>query len=163
MAPTMIALDAKMVIRNSKGERVVKAEEFFVGPRIDITRMTQLQPEDLLVAIRIPKEWAGSRFYFEKVTDRNTWDFPLVNVAAALRSDAAGTVQNSRIAIGGVAATPRRCGVAEQTIKGQKVDEQLAELAGQAETRGAHPLNYNHYKIPLMAKLVTRAVRDATA
>ena len=113
MAPTMIALDAKMVIHNAKGERVVNAEEFFVGPKIDITRLTQLQPEDLLVAIRIPKEWAGARFYFEKVTDRYTWDFALVNVAAAVKTDAGGTVANSRIALGGVAATPRRCGVAE--------------------------------------------------
>jgi xanthine dehydrogenase YagS FAD-binding subunit len=163
MAPTMIALDAKMVIHNAKGERVVNAEEFFVGPKIDITRLTQLQPEDLLVAIRIPKEWAGARFYFEKVTDRFTWDFALVNVAAAVKTDAGGAVANSRIALGGVAATPRRCGVAESTIKGQKVDQKLAELAGQSETRGAHPLNYNAYKIPLLASLVMRAVRDAQA
>jgi xanthine dehydrogenase YagS FAD-binding subunit len=163
MAPTMIALDAKMVIHNAKGERVVNAEEFFVGPKIDITRLTQLQPEDLLVAIRIPKEWAGARFYFEKVTDRFTWDFALVNVAAAVKTDASGTVANSRIALGGVAATPRRCGVAESTIKGQKVDQKLAELAGKSETRGAHPLNYNAYKIPLLANLVMRAVRDAQA
>ncbi|HZR63254.1 MAG TPA: xanthine dehydrogenase family protein subunit M [Xanthobacteraceae bacterium] len=163
MAPTMIALDAKMVIRNAKGLREVKAEEFFVGPRIDITRLTQLKPEDLLVAIRIPKEWAGAKFYFEKVTDRSTWDFALVNVAAAVKTDASGAVANSRIAVGGVAATPRRCGVAEQTIKGQKVDQSLAELAGKAETRGAHPLNYNAFKVPLMASLVMRAVRDAQA
>ncbi len=163
MAPTMVALDAKMVIHNVNGERVVGAEDFFIGPRTDIVRMTQMQPEDLLVAIRIPKEWAGARFYFEKVTDRNTWDFPLVNVAAALKTDASGAVQDSRIAVGGVAATPRRCGVAEETIKGKKVDQELAELAGQSVVRGAHPLNYNHFKIPLMARLVMRAVRDATA
>jgi len=163
LAPTMIALDAKMVIHNAKGQRVVAAQDFFVGPRIDITRLTQLQPEDLLVAIRIPKEWAGVRFYFEKVTDRNTWDFALVNVAAAVKTDAGGAVQDARIAVGGVAATPRRCGMAEQTIKGHKVDQSLAELAGQSEIRGAHPLNYNHFKIPLMASLVMRAVRDATA
>jgi xanthine dehydrogenase YagS FAD-binding subunit len=163
MAPAMIALDAKMVIRNAKGERVVPAEEFFIGPRTDITRMTQMQPEDLLVAIRIPKEWAGSRFYFEKVTDRNAWDFPLVNVAAAVKTDASGTVQNSRVAVGGVSCTPRRVIVAEETIKGKKVDQQLAQLAGQATSRGARPLNYNHFKIPLMQNLVTRSVRDATA
>src|ERR1700761_3902579 len=163
MAPTMVALDAKMVIHNAKGERVVNAEDFFVGPKIDIRRLTQLQPEDLLVAIRIPKEWAGARFYFEKVTDRFTWDFALVNVAAAVQTDASGAVAKSRIALGGVAAPPRRCGVAEQTIKGQKVDQSLAELAGKSETRGAHPLNYNAFKIPLMANLVMRAVRDAQA
>lgn len=163
LAPAMIALDAKMVIRSAKGERVVAAEEFFIGPRIDITRMTQVQPEDLLVAIRIPKEWAGSRFYFEKVTDRSTWDFPLVNVAAALKTDAGGVVQSARVAVGGVACVPRRVGVAEETVKGKKVDQELAQLAGQASTRGARPLSYNHFKVPLMANLVARAVRDANA
>jgi xanthine dehydrogenase YagS FAD-binding subunit len=163
MAPAMIALDAKMVIRNSKGERVVAAEDFFIGPRIDITRMTQMQPEDLLVAIRIPKGWADARFYFEKVTDRNTWDFPLVNVAAAIKTDASGVVQNSRVAVGGVSCTPRRIIVAEETIKGKKVDQEVAQLAGQASTRGARPLNYNHFKVPLMANLVMRSLRDAKA
>jgi xanthine dehydrogenase YagS FAD-binding subunit len=162
-APALIALDAKMVIRNAKGERVVAAEDFFIGPRTDITRMTQMQPEDLLVAIRIPKAWAGARFYFEKVTDRNAWDFPLVNVAAALKTDAGGTVQEARVAVGGVSCTPRRIGVAEETVKGKKVDQELAQLAGQSSTRGSRPLNYNHFKVPLMANLVMRSVRDATA
>ena len=39
----------------------------------------------------------------------------------------------------------------------------IAKIAGQSATRGAKPLNYNGFKIPLMANLVTRAVRDATA
>jgi len=163
MAPTMIALDAKMVVRSAKGERVVAAEEYFIGPRIDITHMTQLQPEDLLVAIRIPKGWAGARFYFEKVTDRRSWDFPLVNVAAALKTDAGGVVQEARVAVGGVSCTPRRITVAEEAVKGKKVDQELAQLAGQTSTRGARPLNYNHFKIPLMANLVMRSVRDAKA
>jgi len=163
IAPAMIALDAKMVIRNAKGDRVVAAEDFFIGPRIDITRMTQTQPEELLVAIRIPKAWADARFYFEKVTDRNSWDFPLANVAAAVKTDANGVVQEARVAVGGVSCTPRRVGVAEETIKGKKVDQELAQLAGQSSTRGARPLNYNHFKIPLMANLVMRSVRDAKA
>ena len=161
LAPVMIALDAKMVIRNAKGERVVGAEDFFIGPRIDITRMTQMQPEDLLVAIRIPRAWANARFYFEKSADRNAWDFPLVNVAAAVKTDGGGVVQEARVAVGGVACTPRRVGVAEETIKGKKVDQELAQLAGQSVTRGARPLNHNHFKVPLMQSLVMRSVRDA--
>ena len=84
-APALIALDAQMVIRSTGGERVVSAEEFFVGPGIDIMRMTVLRPGELLTAIRIPGTWAGAQFYFEKVRDRNVWDFPLVNVASAMR------------------------------------------------------------------------------
>ena len=83
-APALIALDAQMVIRSSSGERVVPAEDYFIGPGIDITRMTVLRRGELLVAIRIPGTFAGARFYFEKIADRNVWDFPLVNVASAM-------------------------------------------------------------------------------
>ena len=62
-----------------------------------------------------------------------------------------------------MSCTPRRVGVAEETIKGKKVDQELAHLVGQSATRGARPLNYNHFKIPLMANLVMRSVRDAKA
>ena len=62
--PALIALDASMVIRNTDGERQVAAEDFFIGPDIDIERMTVLQPGDILTAIRIPNTWAGASFYF---------------------------------------------------------------------------------------------------
>jgi xanthine dehydrogenase YagS FAD-binding subunit len=159
-APALVALDAKMVIRSSKGERVASAEEFFIGPKIDITRMTQLKPEEILTAIRIPSSWAGARFYFEKVADRDTWDFALVNVAAAIVVNN-GVVERSRIACGGVSAVPRRLTVVEEVIRGKPAGEEIAKLAGQSAIRGAKPLNYNQFKIPLMANLVTRAVRDA--
>jgi xanthine dehydrogenase YagS FAD-binding subunit len=159
-APALVALDAKMVIKSSKGERVTSAEEFFIGPKIDITRLTALKPEEILTAIRIPNSWAGARFYFEKVADRDTWDFALVNVASAIVVDN-GVVARSRIACGGVSAVPRRLTVVEEVIQGKPVEEATAKLAGQSAVRGARPLNYNQFKIPLMANLVTRAVRDA--
>src|SRR5271169_6034216 len=74
-APALIALEAKMVVRGPKGERVVDAEDYFIGPGTDITRMTILEHGSLLTAIRIPGDWAGAKFYFEKVRDRNVWDF----------------------------------------------------------------------------------------
>jgi xanthine dehydrogenase YagS FAD-binding subunit len=159
-APALVALDAKMVIKSSKGERVASAEEFFIGPKTDITRLTSLRPEEILTAVRIPNSWAGARFYFEKVADRDTWDFALVNVAAAIIVTN-GVVERSRIACGGVAAVPRRLTVVEEVIQGKRAEEATAKLAGQLAIRGARPLNYNQFKIPLMANLVTRAVRDA--
>jgi len=159
-APALVALDAQMVIKSSKGDRVASAEEFFIGPKTDITRMTQLKPEEILTAIRVPNSWAGARFYFEKVADRDAWDFALVNVAAAIVVNN-GVVERSRIACGGVSCVPRRLTVVEQVIKGKPAGEDIAKLAGQSAVRGAKPLNYNQFKIPLMANLVTRAVRDA--
>ena len=68
-ALALVILDASMVIRSPKGERVVMAEDFFMKPSIDITRMTVLAPKDILTAIRIPNTWAGAKFYFEKVAE----------------------------------------------------------------------------------------------
>src|SRR6516164_4206494 len=64
-APALVALDAKFVVRSSKGERVVSTEEFFIGPNIDITRMTSTKPEEIVVAIRVPASSANALFYFE--------------------------------------------------------------------------------------------------
>ena len=159
-APALIALEASMVIRSVGGERTVAAEEYFVGPDINITRMTVLRPGELLTAIRIPGTWAGAQFYFEKVRDRQVWDFPLVNVASALRANG-GTITQARIAVGAVAATPVRLTSVESAIAGKPRNEETAELAGRLAIEGAQPLRYNGYKIPLMRNLVKRAIRAA--
>src|SRR6201987_4617415 len=83
-APALLALDASMVIRGPKGERVVPAEEYWIGPGIDITRMNVLAPNEILTAIRIPSTMAGAQFYFEKVRDCQGLDFPLMNVVSGL-------------------------------------------------------------------------------
>ncbi len=159
-APALVALDASMAIRNRNGETVVPASEFFIGPDIDIERMTVLQPGDILTAIRIPATWAGATFYFEKVADRQTWDFALVNVAAAMKLNG-DTIEDIRIACGGVQCTPRRMTVAEDIAKGSAKDEETAILAGGSASRGAVPLNHNRFKMSLLEKLGTRAIRDA--
>lgn len=160
-APALVALDASMVIRNVSGERIVQAEEFFMPQSQDITRMTVLEPGDLLTAIRIPDAWSDAEFYFEKVADRNTWDFPLVNIASAMSLDGSGNIESMRIACAGVQCTPRRLSAVEALVKGRPRDEETAKLAGQAAVEGARPLNFNHFKIPLLENLVKRAVRNA--
>ena len=157
-APALIALDAEFVVRSSRGERVIKAEDYFVGPAIDITRMTVLQPGELLTAIRIPGTWAGAQFYFEKVRDRNVWDFPLVNVASAIKASGS-TIESARVAVGAVAARPLRLTAVEAAVAGKPRNEETATLAGELAIDGATALRYNAYKIPLMRNLVKRAIR----
>jgi len=161
-APALIALDAKMVIRSRSGERVVDAEQYFVGPAIEITRMTVLRPGELLTAIRIPGTWAGAQFYFEKVRDRQVWDFPLVNVASAMKASG-GTIQQLRLAVGAVAATPLRLTAVETAVAGRPRNEETADMAGRLAVEGAQPLRYNGYKIPLMRNLVKRAIRGTSS
>ncbi len=159
-APALIALEAEMVIQSAKGERLVAAEDFFIGPAVDITRMTVLKPGELLTAVRIPKTWAGARFYFEKTADRQAWDFALVNVASAMRVDG-GVVKEVRLAVGGVACRPLRMKEVEDSVRGEPLSPETATLAGKTAVWGAKPLNYNHFKIPLMKNLVQRAIRGA--
>jgi xanthine dehydrogenase YagS FAD-binding subunit len=161
-APALIALDAKFVIRGPKGERVVNAEDYFIGPSMDITKMTILRPGDLLTAIRIPSTWAGAQFYFEKVRDRSVWDFALVNVAAAIGTSG-NTINRIRLAVNGVAAHPVRLTAVEAAVIGKPRNEETATMAGQLAIQGAQPLQYNGYKVPLMRNLVKRAIRGATA
>lgn len=163
-APALIALDAKFVIRTPKGERVVDAEDYFVGPAIDITRLNILQHGDLLTAIRIPSTWAGAQFYFEKVRDRNVWDFPLMNVASAMKLSG-DTIQQIRIAVNGAAACPLRLKAVEDAVHGQQRNSGTGEMAGKLAVEGAVPLQFNAYKIPLMRNLVKRSImgeREAT-
>jgi xanthine dehydrogenase YagS FAD-binding subunit len=159
-APALLVLEAKFVIRNSRGERVVDAEDFWIGPKIDITRMTVLKDGDILTAIRIPNTWAGAQFYFEKASDRQTWDFPLVNVASAIRTDG-GVITAARVAVGAVENRPRLVRGAGASLSGEQKGEEIAAIVGKTSVRGARPLNFNQYKIPLMQNLVKRAIRDA--
>ena len=159
-APALVVLDAKMVVVGSKGQREVPAEQFFIGPNVDITRMTVLEDGEVLTAIRLPMDWSGARFYFEKVADRNTWDFPLVNIAAAMVVSG-DKIDKIRIAAGAVQCVPRRLTAVEAVVTGQPKNAETAGLAGQSAVRGATPLNFNHFKIPLLQNLVTRAIRDA--
>src|SRR6185295_2567378 len=164
-APALIALDAQMVINRNGSELILPAQEFFVGPGVDITNLTMLQPTDLLTAIRIPGTWAGKQFYFEKVRDRQVWDFPLVNIASAMKvtGGTSGTIQQMRIAVGAVAATPLRLENVEAAVAGKPRNEETADMEGRLAIEGAQPLRYNGYKVPLMRNLVKRAIRGAGA
>jgi xanthine dehydrogenase YagS FAD-binding subunit len=156
-APALIALDAQCVIRTPKGERVVDAEDYFIGPDIDITRLHILQPGDLLTAIRLPSAWAGTQCYFEKVRDRNVWDFPLLNVASAMMVSG-NRIERLRLAVNGAAARPLRLKAVEAAVQGQPRSAATGVMAGKLAIQGAVPLQFNAYKIPLMSNLVKRAI-----
>src|SRR6266478_1193201 len=156
-APALIALDAEFILRTPKGERIVDAEDYFIGPDIDITRLHILESGDLLTAIRIPSAWAGMQFYFEKVRDRNVWDFPLLNVASAM-AVSSGSIERIRVAVNGAAARPLRLKAVEDAVRGKPPSAATGEMAGKLAVQGAVPLQFNAYKIPLMRNLVKRAI-----
>jgi len=156
-ASALVALDASMVIRNQNGETVVSAEDFFVGPANDIINTTILRPGDILTTVRIPNTWAGATFYWEKVADRNVWDFSLVNIAAAFKTSD-GNITESRIVAGAVQTTPRRLTTVENAIQGRPKNQQTGESVMTLATEGARTLAHNGFKVPSLQNLVKRAI-----
>ena len=157
-ATALTALDASMVIARKGGERVLPAEEFFVGPAVNIERMTALKPGEILTEVRVPSTWAGSDFYFEKVADRNVWDFALLSIAAAFRMDG-NSVSSAQLVLGAAACVPWRLRAVEKALPGRARDAATADAVAALESAGATLRKYNGFKVPLMENLIRRAVR----
>lgn len=158
-APALQALEAVFEVQRGNRTLEVPAADFFIGPAIDITRMTMLERGDILLGIKVPGKWAGSRQYYEKVAERQSWDFALGSIAMAAQMDG-NTIADISIVCGAVQCTPRRLRDVESLVQGETVDEELEELVKRVAARGAQPLNYNHFKIPLMENLAMRAIRS---
>ena len=157
-ATALVALDAVMIAASVDGERRIAADDFFVGPDTHITRMTSLEPGEILTAVHLPDTWAGQRFYFEKVADRNVWDFALVSIAVAMKMNG-DSIAESRFVCGGVACTPYRLRNVEQAARGKNLSAESGDALAGLATAGAKPLNYNHFKMPVMENLVRHAMQ----
>ncbi len=154
----LVALDATLVIQNGEQTRSVAARDFFVGPAVNITHMTVLREGDILTAVELPASWAGAEFYFEKVADRDVWDFALVSIAAAFKTDG-GSISDARLVCGAVSCVPHRLESVERAVIGRSRSAETGEAVAGLASQGARALNYNHFKAPLMENLVKRALR----
>jgi xanthine dehydrogenase YagS FAD-binding subunit len=162
-APALMALGATAVISTPGGEKSVSFDKFFVGPREDILHETILKQGDLLSEIRVPAPKAGTKMSFIKAQRRGqTYDFALANVAAVI-TQKDGKVSEASIVLSGVAPTPFRATAAEETLKGQKVDAQLAGQAADKALAGARPMTNNAYKVGLARTLIVRSILEASA
>lgn len=157
-ATALSALNATMIAESVGGRRRIPVDEFFVGPDTHITRMTSLEPDEILTAVSIPADWMGQRYYFEKIADRDVWDFALVSIAVAMRMDG-DAIADSRFVCGGVACTPYRLRAVERAARDLELSADSGEAVASLASEGAKPLNYNHFKIPLMENLVRHAMR----
>ena len=159
-APALIALDAQMVIQSARGERVVAAEDYFIGPGhrhhaddgAAARRAADGDPDSGDVGRRAVLLREGAR--------PQVWDFPLVNVASAINVRA--TIRRMRMVVGGGARTPLRLQAVEAAVVGSRATRRRRARRRDRD-RGAQPLRHNAYKIPLMRNLVKRAIRGGAA
>lgn len=158
-AVALVALDAVIDIDGPGGRRSVSADQFFVLPGERMDRETVLRDGELVVTIRLPPAAAGGLQSYTKLMQREAWDFALVSLAAARRTD--GEV---RLVLGGVAPRPYRVysSVEEEAMSGGLDEETIAGLADRA-LLDAEPLAKNDYKVALAASLLRDAIRKVAS
>ncbi|HYA06975.1 MAG TPA: FAD binding domain-containing protein [Xanthobacteraceae bacterium] len=162
-ATVLVALGATIELSGPDGAaRRILLENFFVLPDRDLQRENDLQPREILTAIRLPKPAANLRMAHLKQGEKDSFDWPLADVAVVLDLDS-GVCKRASIVLGAAAPAPHRAKAAEAAILGQRIDENVAAAAARAALTGATPLSKNGYKLPLFEALVRRAIVKAAA
>ena len=136
-APVMVAIGAKVKLVSSSGERVISAAELYNDDGI---RHLNKRPDELLTEIHLPPV-NGWRATYWKLRRRGSFDFPVLGVATSLKLSEDGTVEDSRIILGGVGSHPVEAVAAQKVIAGNKLTEDVIREAAQAAYQPAKPLD----------------------
>lgn len=155
------ALDGTLVLRSLRGERAVPAQDFFVG-----ILTTALQPDELLIAVRLPI--LGPRVgYAVEEFSRRAGDFAIVASLAVVELDPAGRVARARVALAGVGPTPQRLAGVEEALGGVQPSGETFRKALAGRPLEIEPESDIHasaaYRRHLAGVLTARALERASA
>jgi xanthine dehydrogenase YagS FAD-binding subunit len=161
VAVALVALDAIVHVNGPSGERAISIDDFFLLPGDTPHREHPLAHGELIMAIEVPALPMARRSLYLKVRDRESYEFALVSVAAALRVDN-GVISEVRLALGGVATKPWRARRAEQVLIGAPAERAGFVQAAREELAGAVPRRFNAFKVELAERTIVRALETAT-
>jgi xanthine dehydrogenase YagS FAD-binding subunit len=157
-AVALIAFDAVIDVAGPHGERTVALADLHLEPGDTPHREHTLAADELILRIRVPVTPAGRASTYLKIRPRESYAFALASAAVALTLDRNGTIDDCRIALGGVATRPWRGAAAEESLIGGPLTEQSARRAGEIAFAGARPAKHNVFKIELGIRTVADAL-----
>lgn len=163
LAPALVALGAEATLKSAKGQRKVALESFYTLPtQGDVKRETVLEPGEIVLSVRVPASKGNSASTYIKFKERGSYDFALAAVALALRFDGGGRGRliEGRLVLGGVAPIPWRAKSAEAKLANAANNAATWTAVAEEALRGAEPLEYNAYKIPLTKGLIVQALES---
>jgi xanthine dehydrogenase YagS FAD-binding subunit len=162
LAPVLVALGASAAVTGAAGSRVIPLDKFFTLPSEgSIRRENVLANDEIITEIRVPASAFAARSTYLKFKERESLDFALASVAAAVEMAPNKTVRQARIVLGGVAPVPWRAPKAEAFLAGKTLGADVLAEAARLALEGARPLEKNAYKVPLAQALVRRALAKA--
>lgn len=159
-ATAFLALNATAKLTGPSGDRSVPFDQYFHGPREDVLTENVLKPNEIMTEIVVPAPAAGAKMAWNKLKDRQVYDFAVVSVATVFTVDGNGNWQDGRVTLGGVAPVPYRAQVVEDALKGKNIQQTVKQAAAQIRTV-ARPMSLNAYKIDLVQGLIERTVLQA--
>src|SRR5712692_5145430 len=158
-ATALLALNAQATVAGPGGQRSVKFDDYFHGPREDVLTENVLKSNEVMTEVFVPTPAAGAKMAWNKLKDRQVYDFALVSVAAVFTLDS-GNWKDGRITLGGVSPVPYRATVVENALKGKDIKSTAKAAAAQLRTV-ARPMSLNAYKIDLAQGLIERTILEA--
>jgi xanthine dehydrogenase YagS FAD-binding subunit len=156
-AVALVALDAVVHTRGPQGERAIGIDDFFLLPGDTPDREHSLAHGELITAIEVPAAPVARRSVYLKLRDRESYEFALASVAAAIHVDN-GTIAEVRLALGGVGTRPWRARRAEASLLGQPASEASFAEAARQELAQALPRPQNAFKVELAQRAIVRAL-----
>jgi xanthine dehydrogenase YagS FAD-binding subunit len=162
-ATALVAYDASIeLMGGASGLRVTRLEDFLQPPRMQQTYDAKIEPGEVLTRVIVPPLGAGTKAAYHKQTERDSYDWPICDVAVVLSMEGE-TVRSASIAMGWVAPTPRRAIESERLLAGNRLTDDLARNAARAAVADATPLPKNGYKVPVLEAVVRRTILAAAA
>jgi xanthine dehydrogenase YagS FAD-binding subunit len=162
LAPMLVALGARVAVTGSSGKQVIPLDKFFTLPAEgDVRRENVLKNDDIITEIQVPASPLAARSTYLKFKERESLDFALAAVAAAIQLEPNKTVKAARVVLGGVAPIPWKVPEAEKFLIGKALNREVLAQAAKLALKDAQPLEKNAYKVPLTETLVRRALAKA--
>src|SRR5437763_13183689 len=158
-ATALLALNASAKIAGVNGDKTVKFDDYFIGPRQDVLRENVLTAGEFVTHVTIPNPASGTKQAWNKLKDRQVYDFALTSVAVSFTMSG-NNWNDGRIVVGGVSPVPYRAKVVEDALKGKDIKATAKQAAAQIRTV-ARPMSLNAYKVDLAAGLIERTILDA--
>ena len=157
LATPLVAMGATIDIKSAKETRSAPLEEFLVLPNVDLHRENKLEEGEIITAIRVPPLASGATSHYIKQGEKESFDWPIAEVAAVIEKDG-NKCKKASIILGAAAPVPHRAKEAESMLAGLELTRDNVLAAADASLAPATPLALNKYKIPLFRNLIARTI-----